>query len=74
MHSIPSNAKLQSITATFCFVEHSLQGKASLPLLAVRTFCAFAPSKWDFVFSGVLAAIEWVQPQQVYVHKAYRAA
>ena len=31
-------------------------------------------SKWDFVFLGVLVAPEWVRPQQVCVHKAYRAA
>ena len=44
------------------------------PLLMVRSFVAFALSRWDFVFSGVLAPPDWHRDLPVYAHKAYRAA
>ena len=44
------------------------------PLLMVRSFVAFALSRWEFVFSGVLAPPDWHHDLQVYAHKAYRAA
>ena len=44
------------------------------PLLIVRSFVVLALSRWDFVFSGVLAPPSWHHDLQVYAHKAYRAA
>ena len=59
---------------TFRSVYHSTRDKPMSPLLMVRSFVAFALSRWDFVFSGVLAPPDWHHDLQVYAHKAYRAA
>ena len=74
LHNLVPTAKLADLLATFRTVYHSVRDTAVSPLLAVRSFVAFALSRWDYVFSAVLALPEWHKDLQVYAHKAYRAA
>ena len=74
LHNLVPTAKLADLLATFRTVYHWVRDTAVSPLLAVRSFVAFALSRWDYVFSAVLALPEWHKDLQVYAHKAYRAA
>ena len=73
-HTLNPTAKLSDLLRAFRSVYHSTRDKPMSPLLMVRSFVAFALSRWDFVFSGVLAPPSWHHDLQVYAHKAYRAA
>ena len=73
-HTLKPADKLSDLLRTFRSVYHSTRDKPMSPLLMVRSFVAFALSRWDFVFSGVLAPPSWHRDLQVYGHKAYRAA
>ena len=73
-HTLKPADKLSDLLRTFRSVYHSTRDKPMSPLLIVQSFVAFALSRWDFVFSGVLAPPSWHQDLQVYAHKAYRAA
>ena len=73
-HTLKPADKLSDLLRTFRSVYHSTRDKPMSPLLMVRSFVAFALSRWDFVFSGVLAPPSWHHDLQVYAHKAYRAA
>ena len=53
---------------------HSTRDKPMSPLLMVRSFVAFALSRWDFIFCGVLAPPDRHHDLRVYARKAYRAA
>ena len=74
LHSLIPTVKLADLLATFRTFYHSVRDTAVSPLLAVRSFVAFALSRWDYVFSAVLALPEWHRDLQVYAHRAYRAA
>ena len=73
-HTLKPADKLSDLLCKFRSVYHSTCDKPMSPLLMVRSFVAFALSRWDFVFSGVLAPPSWHHDLQVYAHKAYRAA
>ena len=73
-HTLKPADKLSDLLHTFRSVYHSTRDKPMSPLFMVRSFVAFALSRWDFVFSGVLAPPDWHHDLQVYAHKAYRAA
>ena len=73
-HTLKPTDKLSDLLRTFRSVYHSTRDKPMSPLLMVRSFVVFALSRWDFVFSGVLAPPDWHHDLQVYAHKAYRAA
>ena len=73
-HTLKPADKLSDLLRTFRSVYHSTRDKPMSPLLMVRSFVAFALSRWDFVYSGVLAPPGLHHDLQVYAHKAYRAA
>ena len=50
MHTLSPKAKLAALLATFRSVYHSVRGKDMAPLLALRSFVAFALPGWDYVF------------------------
>ena len=73
-HILKPADKLSDVLRTLQSVYHSARDKPMSPLLMVRFFVAFALSRWDLVFSGLLAPPDWLHDLQVYAHKAYRAA
>ena len=73
-HILKPADKLSNLLHTFSSVCHSTCDKPMSPLLMIRSFVAFAPVCWHFVFSGVLVPPGCHHDLQVYTHKAYRAA
>ena len=73
-HTLKPANKLNDLLATFRSVYHSMSDKHMAPLLMVRSFVAFALSRWDYVFAGVLADQNWLQDLQVHANRAFRAA
>ena len=73
-HTLKPTDKLNDLLRAFRTVYHFICDKSMAPLLMIRSFIAFALSRWDFVFSGLLASPDWLQDMHVYARRAYRTA
>ena len=73
-HTLKPTNKLNDLLGTFHSIYHSVRDKHMTPLLTVRSFVAFALSRWDYVFEGALADQNWLQDLQVYANRAFRTA
>ena len=69
----PAN-KLNDLLGTFRPAYQSIREKHMAPVLIVCPFVAFALSRSDHVFAGILVDQTWLQDLQLYANRAFRAA